>query len=99
MHDVLSVYEQLPGSDDAAILERAVSEGRILVTADKDFGELIFRDGRRHSGVILLRLNDERSASKVAVLDKLLKQYAVRLEGSFVVATEANVRITPAVGE
>lgn len=42
-HDVLSVKESMRGMDDAAILARAQSESRLVVTQDKDFGELAFR--------------------------------------------------------
>jgi predicted nuclease of predicted toxin-antitoxin system len=51
-HDVLAVAEMLPQADDADILARALTEGRILITNDKDFGDLTFRDGQPHSGVL-----------------------------------------------
>ena len=40
-HDVLFVAEDMPEADDMPILSRTFSEGRILITNDKDFGELI----------------------------------------------------------
>ncbi len=56
-HDVLSVKESLRGAQDDAILAQAQSEKRIVVTHDKDFGELAFRVGlSAECGVILLRL-------------------------------------------
>ena len=61
-HDVVAVAETIPQSDDRSILDQAVAEGRILITNDKDFGELVFRWGKGHHGVILLRLHDESSA-------------------------------------
>lgn len=60
----------------------ALDEGRILITNDKDFGEKVFRDGRPHCGVILLRFEDERAASKIAVLSHLLRQYPAGFGGS-----------------
>ncbi len=92
-HDVFSVYDQARGLDDQAVLRRAAAEGRILITNDKDFGELIFRENRPHRGVILLRLEDERVAQKIAVLTRLLAQYADQLSGNFVVVTETSVRM------
>lgn len=47
-----------PGIDDATVLEIASREGAILVTADTDFGELVFRQSRPSVGVILIRLNE-----------------------------------------
>lgn len=91
-HDVISVYEQAQGSADDAVIQRAMEEGRILITNDKDFGEKVYRDRRSHCGVILLRLEDERPVSKIAVLSHLLDLYEGRLQGSFVVVSEQRVR-------
>lgn len=95
-HDVLAVAEAMPQADDQDILGRAVSEGRIVVTNDKDFGELIYRSGYEHCGVLLLRLRDESPSSRVRVVKAVLAQYGDRLEGHFTVATEGGVRIRPA---
>jgi predicted nuclease of predicted toxin-antitoxin system len=94
-HDVLAVAEAMPQADGPDILARAASEGRILVTNDKDFGELVFRNGQAHGGVVLLRLQDESSANRVRVIKALLEQHADRLAGCFTVATERGVRIRP----
>ena len=94
-HDVFSVYEQARGLDDGEVLQKALEEGRILITNDKDFGELIFHQRRAHRGVVLLRLGDERAGNKIRVLNLLLRGYADQLAGNFVVATEKRVRISP----
>lgn len=91
-HDVFSVYEQARGISDDEVITRAYSEDRILITADKDFGEKVYREGRLYKGVILLRLADQSSSSKCQALEKLLDQYSERVEGSFVVVTERRVR-------
>ena len=95
-YDVLAVAETMPQADDRDILVRAVSEGRILVTNDKDFGELVFRNGRGHHGVVLFRLHNESSANRVRVMRAVIEQYVDRLADHFTVATEAGVRIRPA---
>ena len=92
-HDVLSVHEMFRGATDDHVLEKAVSENRILVTNDKDFGELIIQGHRPHSGVILLRLANEVPANKIVALQRLLEQYSDQIEGNFVVVTELAVRI------
>ena len=94
-HDVLAVAEATPQADDRAIMARAVSEGRILITNDKDFGELVFRSGQAHHGVVLLRLRDESPASRVRVMKAVLGQYPDRLAGHLIVATEGRGRIRP----
>ena len=56
-HDVAWVRTYAPGSTDREVIARAVSEGRILVTFDKDFGELAFREGlTAPCGVVLFRI-------------------------------------------
>jgi predicted nuclease of predicted toxin-antitoxin system len=93
LHDVSSIYEESRGLDDEGVLQKAFAEDRILITNDKDFGEMVFREGRAHKGIILLRLEDERVANKIKVLKHLLEQYADQLANNFVVATETTVRI------
>ena len=63
-YEVFSVYEQARGIDDDTIIQKAFDENWILITSDKDFGEKVYRDKYPHRGVILLRLENERSANK-----------------------------------
>ncbi len=95
-HDVFSVYDQSPGATDDDLLDQARRDNWILITNDRDFGELIFREGRQHRGVIFLRLDDERSANKIRVLGQLLAGFAPNLSDKFVVATESQVRFAGA---
>ena len=91
-HDVFSVYEQARGIDDDAVVARAVSEHRIIVTNDKDFGEKVYRDGQIHAGIVLLRLREDSASGKLAAIRRLLEFHADRLEGSFVVVSDRHVR-------
>lgn len=91
--EVLSVYDQMPGIRDIEILKIAQKENWIILTNDKDFGEMIFKNELKHHGIILLRLADERSQNKIHVLGELLKNHLNDLPGNFVVVTENNVRI------
>jgi predicted nuclease of predicted toxin-antitoxin system len=90
---VVAISEVMPQAVDREILVRAAGEDRILITNDKDFGELVFRSGQVHHGVLLLRLRDESAANRVRVVRSVLEKYADRLTGNFVVATERGVRI------
>ena len=92
-HDVLEVAQAMRQADDATILARAVQESRIVVTNDKDFGELVFRSRQAHGGVVLLRLRDESSANRVRVMQAVLDQCKDSLVNRFVVATESQIRV------
>jgi predicted nuclease of predicted toxin-antitoxin system len=91
-HEVFSVYAQASGASDERIIEKAFEENWILITNDKDFGELIFRQRRPHKGVILLRLEDERAPNKIEALRNLLRNHADNLANNFVVVSEQHVR-------
>jgi predicted nuclease of predicted toxin-antitoxin system len=93
-HDVFSVYEQARGITDEEVFRIALENERILITVDKDFGEKIFREKHPHHGVILLRLKDERSKSKIAAMERLLANFATRLSGQFIVMTDTRVRFS-----
>jgi len=93
-HNVYSVYDEDRGLDDESILRKANRGNYILITNDKDFGELIFRMRRPHKGVILLRLDDERAENKIAVLQRVFKSYSNKLANNLVVVTEKTVRIS-----
>ena len=99
-HEVFSVYEQARGSDDDTIIQKAFIENWLLITNDKDFGEKVFRERRPHRGIVFLRLDDERSGNKIAVLQRLLDTYAEQLADRFVVVTEMQVRFagSPTLG-
>lgn len=91
-HEVFSVYDEARGIDDDEVIQKAFSENRVLITNDKDFGEKVYRERLPHKGVILMRLADERPATKIGVLQRLLAAYADRIPGQFVVVTETKIR-------
>ncbi|MHC1595052.1 MAG: DUF5615 family PIN-like protein [Methanotrichaceae archaeon] len=92
-HDVFSVYDETRGLDDESIIGKANIENYILITNDKDFGELVFRMRKPHKGVILLRLEDERPENKIAVLQRVLESYSDKLANNFIIVTEKTIRI------
>jgi predicted nuclease of predicted toxin-antitoxin system len=92
-YDVVSVADIMPSARDEDILHRAVLEDRIVVTNDKDFGELIYRSGGAHRGIILLRLRDERAANKIQMMKQVLTRVRDRLPNHYVVVTEAGIRV------
>jgi len=83
------------GATDDAILERAFTEHRVLLTEDKDFGELVFRLGRPARGIVLLRFDVTERDLKVPRLLDLLTREGHRLPGAFVVLETDKARIRP----
>ena len=93
-HSVLYITELKPGATDSEVLKLALQENAILVTADKDFGEIVFRQRKASSGVILLRLHGLSSIVKVRIIGKAIDQYGKEMGRSFTVITPSSVRIS-----
>ncbi len=94
-HDVVWVRTDAPGSRDMEILERAQREDRIVLTFDKDFGELAFRSGRPAlSGIILFRISTP-SAAHVARVAVTVLASRTDWAGYFAVVEDHRIRMTP----
>ncbi len=92
-HDVLEVRQARPGAEDECVVGLAVSENRILLTEDKDFGWLIYAHGHKAIGVIFLRypiLERHRIAQDLV---ELIEQQNENLIGCFVTVTPKRIRI------
>ena len=91
-HDVLSVLDVNQRATDQEIMALAIEEGRILITEDKDFGELVFVRGLPHPCIV--RFVDMPVAEKVEAMRELIESRpnAIR-EGSLIVVTRNRVRI------
>jgi predicted nuclease of predicted toxin-antitoxin system len=92
-YDIKSVRNIDPRMADDEILKIAVSDDRMVMTMDKDFGELIYNSGLVHSGVLLLRLEDTKSDEKVKIVEKILSLYKEKLLNNFCVYQKAKFRI------
>ncbi|HUT58366.1 MAG TPA: DUF5615 family PIN-like protein [Phycisphaerae bacterium] len=94
-HDVLSAKESMRGESDAALLERARREGRLVVTHDKDFGELAFRSRLpAECGIVLLRLGGRGpDADNRRILEVI--EGREEWAGHFAVVTDDQIRIRP----
>jgi len=94
-HDVLWIRETAPGSPDDAVLARAHAENRLLITFDKDFGELVFRRGANTAhGVVLFRI-PQPSASAVATRVAAILASRDDWPGHFSVVEEFSIRMRP----
>jgi predicted nuclease of predicted toxin-antitoxin system len=94
-HDVTAISRDYPHSlADEDVLAIAQREQRILVVADRDFGELIFNQGLAHAGVLFFRLPGAQLQTKVEHLDQALEDHADNLAaGEFVVVAPGNIRV------
>jgi len=94
-HDVTAVVHDYTLSiKDHEVLSIANAEQRIVITNDKDFGELIYHRKLSHSGVIFLRLGDESIPRKIDRLDDVLTHHADDLsDRSYVTVTDKRIRV------
>jgi len=92
-HDVAWIRTDAPGSKDPDILKRSVAENRVLLTFDKDFGDLAFRFGLPATcGIVLFRLE---AVSSAALAVKVLAAIQSRSDwaGQFSVVEPGRIRI------
>jgi|SRR5579859_5425909 len=93
-HDVVAVSEVAVGAEDEKILERALNEKRVLITEDRDFGELVYARGRSSAGVILVRFPGRARRAKPATVLEAVAKLGSRLQNAFTVIEPGRVRIS-----
>jgi predicted nuclease of predicted toxin-antitoxin system len=93
-HDVTSIMELMSGVNDEKVIELAASERRLLLTEDKDFGQLVFAAAKKNSGVILIRYPARARSTLVGAVVKLLSDRGDALYSRFVVLEPGRVRVT-----
>lgn len=97
-HTAVHASGLFPGRPDTAVLQAASQAGQILITNDKDFGELVFRKHHRSAGVILLRLPGRPPATKARLVARVVQRFSGELLGAFVVIGPRTVRLRKAPG-
>ena len=93
--DIISVAEFSYGLSDREILELAKTKGRIIITFDKDFGQIIFREKFKTKGLILLRFIPE-SPQQIAMRIQQVLAAKIMIEKCVVTVKKDSVRVTPA---
>ncbi|HEX2224095.1 MAG TPA: DUF5615 family PIN-like protein [Thermoanaerobaculia bacterium] len=93
-HDVASASESA-GSPDPEVLDRALAEGRVLLTNDKDFAELTFLQQKAAAGIVLIRLPRLRGQEKADRVLEVIDGQRERLEGVFTVVEAEAIRRRP----
>ena len=92
-HSVRYIADSDPGIHDDAVLHHANRSGAVLITADKDFSELVFRMGRIHTGVVLIRLAGLSAEMKAGTVSEVLANIGHELDSAFSVISPGSVRI------
>jgi predicted nuclease of predicted toxin-antitoxin system len=87
------IAELSPGISDEQVLDQAEQNKAILITADKDFGDITFRLGRVSSGILLYRLSGLNNQEKAKMILKIIQNYSKDLFDSFTVITPDQIRI------
>jgi predicted nuclease of predicted toxin-antitoxin system len=92
-HKVTYIAEVSPSVPDDEVLREANARGAVLVTADKDFGELVFRLGQLSTGVLLIRLHDLHTNDRARLVGAVVREHGAELTGAFSVLSPTKLRI------
>lgn len=90
---VIAIKEIAAGADDEAILKMCNETQHILITEDKDFGDLVFHFQISHHGIILVRCNDVPNKVKAQRVSDVINAHLADLENCFTVITASKIRI------
>ena len=92
-HDVTAIVEISPRAEDEFVLDRALHEKRILITEDKDFGQLVYANKQASDGVIFIRFPAKLRRSLPQTVVQLVNRRGDALIGCFVVVQPGRIRI------
>ena len=93
--DVSAIGGALSGASDSDVLDAARREGRILVTEDRDFGEMVVRRKLGVAGVILLGLDRLSNQAEAELVARIVTTHADKLLGNLMVIEPGRVRLRP----
>jgi predicted nuclease of predicted toxin-antitoxin system len=93
-HDILDVREVAPGAPDADIMTLALQEERILLTEDKDFGQLVYAAGQRSHGVVLFRVPIKSRSWLIENIAGIFERRANEFARAFVVVQPGRIRFS-----
>jgi predicted nuclease of predicted toxin-antitoxin system len=93
--DIVKAADVCPTAEDDRVLAEAYRDARVLITADKDFGELVVRQGHPAHGVVNLALGDLGAATRARIASARLNELGDRIVGSIVTIEPGRVRLRP----
>jgi predicted nuclease of predicted toxin-antitoxin system len=94
-HDVRLIRDISPGLDDDAVFALAIEQGCVLLTHDRDFGNISERADARPPAIVLMRLRALNAATRAAMVVRVLAELGENLIGHFVVVEPHQVRSRP----
>jgi predicted nuclease of predicted toxin-antitoxin system len=94
-HDVIYMSDADPRADDVEVMRRAQHDLRLLLTEDKDFGDLVFRQALPVPGIILLRIDPLQRTLKRVRLQAAVERFGETLFGRYTVIEAARFRHRP----
>ncbi len=92
-HVVTYVAELEPGISDEMVLKKANEQEAMLLTADKDFGELTSRQNLKHHGVVLVRLTGLSNQTKAQLVAQALRERGPEFLNAFSVISPGMIRV------
>ncbi len=90
---VISILEAYSGANDVEVLSIAQREGLLLITEDKDFGELAYRQKHEHNGIMLIRLAHIPRQERIKIIVRSIIKYKSKMDGAFSVLSSSGLRI------
>lgn len=93
-HDVIAITDHMPGATDPAVIKFATSESRVLLTEDKDFGQLVYGSGSPSAGVILIRFPAYAWQTAIQSVLSFLERNKKGLNECFVVIQPGRIRVS-----
>jgi len=93
--DVTSIGDTKSGATDKDVLKAADAEGCILITEDRDFGEMVIRQRLAVRGMILLELDRLTNATEADVVAEIVSAHTDKLLGNLVVIEPGRIRVRP----
>jgi len=91
--DVVSILEDYSGIKDTEVLKIAQDNQYLLITEDKDFGELTYRLNLKHCGILLIRLIDLPRNERMPLITQMIESYYEKMKGNFSVLTTKGLRV------
>ena len=91
--EVVAVRDIMKGAPDSEIINYAFENNYVIITSDKDFGELTFRLQKPNRGIILLRFPEDNATEKAKILWTAIKKLGNDVINKFVVVEKNSIRV------
>jgi predicted nuclease of predicted toxin-antitoxin system len=91
--NVTAITKVNPEIADLDIIKLAISQDAIILTMDKDFGELVFKNNSSHKGILLLRLEDAVAEEKLSAIQNIFPNHLSQIKNNFCVYHNGRLRI------